>query len=151
MSKICTSIEQSKKLIELGIDTDTADMCYKCLGEDPYDLIVRPYSDWKEEYKVLLRSGDAKVYPAWSLAALMNLLPSEFTEKGEYSESTYGIDIRKYALTDDVNIYQIAYGNYHWHEDGSCSWSDMINTGEKEDLLDAVFQMVCWLKENGKI
>ena len=27
----------------------------------------------------------------------------------------------------------------------------MVNSGEKEYLLDAVFQMVCWLKENGKI
>lgn len=26
MNKICTSIEQSKKLIELGIDVNTADM-----------------------------------------------------------------------------------------------------------------------------
>ena len=151
MNKMCTTIEQSKKLMELGIDTDTADMCYKCIVEDPYDLIVRPYSDWKEEYIVLLRSGDAKVYPAWSLAALMNLLPSEFTEKGEYSETTYRIDIRKYALTDNVDIYQIAYGNYRWHEDGSCSWSDMVNSGEREELIDAVFQMICWLKENDKL
>lgn len=28
MGKICTTIEQSKKLIELGIDTETADMFY---------------------------------------------------------------------------------------------------------------------------
>jgi hypothetical protein len=35
--------------------------------------------------------------------------------------------------------------------DGQYSFKDMINTGEKEDLLDAVFQMICWLKENGKI
>ena len=28
MNKICTSIEQSKKLIELGIDVNTADMYY---------------------------------------------------------------------------------------------------------------------------
>ena len=29
MNKICTSIEQSKKLIELGIDANTADMTYR--------------------------------------------------------------------------------------------------------------------------
>lgn len=28
MNKICTSIEQSQKLIEIGIDTNTADMYY---------------------------------------------------------------------------------------------------------------------------
>jgi hypothetical protein len=93
----------------------------------------------------------ADTLPCWSLAALISLLPSEFTEKGENSETTYKIQIRKYALTKDVDIHQIAYGNYHWDEDGSCSWSDMINSGEKENLIDPAFEMVCWLKENGKI
>jgi len=32
-SKICTSIEQSKKLIELGIDVNTADMYYQWYSE----------------------------------------------------------------------------------------------------------------------
>jgi hypothetical protein len=81
----------------------------------------------------------------------MNLLPSEFTEKGKYSETTYHIDIRKYALTEDVDLYQIAYGNYKFYEDGNSSWKDMINTSEKENLLDVAFEMICWLKENGKI
>lgn len=134
MNEICTSLEQSKKLIELGIDVNTADMYY----ED--DTSVEFGHGWHPQH-----------IPCWSLAVLMNMLPSEFTEKGEYSETTYKIDIRKYALTGDVDLYQIAYGNYHWYEDGSHTWSDMINTGEKEDLIDAAFQMVVWLKENGKI
>ena len=29
MNKICTSIEQSQKLIKLGIDVNTADMCWQ--------------------------------------------------------------------------------------------------------------------------
>ena len=33
-----------------------------------------------------------------------------------------------------------------FYEDGNSSWKDMINTGEKENLIDAVFQMICWLK-----
>lgn len=36
MNKICTSIEQSKKLIELGIDINTADMFWDLLdGDEP--------------------------------------------------------------------------------------------------------------------
>ena len=144
MNKICTDIEQSKKLLELGINVKTADMFWDTLFAKKPEAQVNNHhfiDEYDDEHRV----------PAWSLSVLMNFLPSEFTEKGEYSETTYRIDIRKYALTDDVNIHQIAYGNYHWHDDGSHSWSDMINSGEKEDLLDAVFQMVCWLKENGKI
>ena len=137
MSKICTDIEQSKKLIELGIDKNTADMWYRKVigGHEP----------------VTYCSQAGKFIPAWSLSALMNLLPSEFTEVGKYSTTIYEIKIRKYNLIEDVNLYQIAYGNYKFYEDGNSSWKDMINTGEKEDLLDAAFEMICWLKENGKI
>lgn len=141
MNKICTSVEQSKKLIELGIDVNTADMYWWFTSKRSY-IEAMDDGDFNE------MEGHIR---AWSLSALMNLLPSEFTEKGEYSETTYRIDIRKYALTDDVDIYQIAYGNYHWYEDGSHSWKDMVNSGEKEELIDAVFQMIIWLKENEKI
>lgn len=38
-----------------------------------------------------------------------------------------------------------------WYKDGGYTWKDMINTGEKEDLLDAAFEMIVWLKENKKL
>lgn len=136
MTKIATDIVQSKKLAEI-LPIESADMYYWC-GEQ-----IRIGS-----HKAMDKDLDI---PCWSLATLINLLPSEFTEKGKYSETTYKIDIRKYALTDDVDTYQIAYGNYIFYEDGNSSWKDMINTGEKEELIDAVFQMICWLKENNKL
>ena len=137
--KSYTDILQSKKLAEI-LPIESADMGWY------YSHIPNAA---RNQMWLGTKAENADI-PCWSLAALMNLLPSEFTEGGEYSETTYEIDIRKYALTDDVDIYQIAYGNYHWHEDGSRSWSDMINSGEKEELIDAVFQMICWLKESGK-
>lgn len=144
MNKICTSIEQSKKLIELGIDPKTADMFWDMAEPEerrmPTVGLISDYDDM-EDWAV----------PAWSLSALMNLLPSEFTEVGKYSTTIYVIKIRKYKFTDEVNLHQIAYGSYKWYEDGGYTWSDMINTGEKEDFLDACYEMVCWLKENGKI
>lgn len=144
MNKICTSEEQSKKLIELGIDVNTADMFWDTLFTKKPEAHVDNHhlvDEYDDEHRV----------PAWSLSALMDLLPSEFTEVGKYSDTTYKLDIRKYALTDDVNIYQIAYGNYRRYDDGSCSWSDMINSGEKEELIDAVCQMVVWLLKNEKL
>lgn len=64
MSKICTDIEQSKKLIELGIDANTADMYYMWTG-----------SDWMP---CLMEDGDYNnlgYIPAWSLSALLELMP----------------------------------------------------------------------------
>ena len=154
-TKICTSIDQSKKLLELGVDVNTADMFYADLFIDnKHKYIVYPletygFKTFKDTNKI--ENTKLKFIPCWSLSSLMNLLPSEFTEVGKYSTTKYEIDIRKYKLTDEVNLHQIAYGNYKFYEDGNSSWKDMINTGEKEDLLDAVFDMIVWLKENKKI
>ena len=153
MNKICTSIDQSKKLIELGIDIDTADMHYMYRHWEIDENTVGSQSDAYIGFNsdVYYGADNGKTYhyiPAWSLSVLLKLLPSEFEETGSFGTSKYKIDIRKYKFTDEMDVYQIAYGNYLIDNSG---WKDMINTGEKEDLLDAVFQMVYWLKENGKI
>lgn len=154
--KSYTDIEQSRKLAEI-LPIESADGFWEyhdkwCSEGDewegyedypraePYLEYTRKENEWKE---------DNSDVPCWSLAALMHMLPSEFTENGEYSKTTYNIRIRKYVLT--VDVYQIAYGNYKFYKDGSSSWKDMINTGEKENLIDAAFDMICWLKENNKL
>jgi hypothetical protein len=70
MSKICTTLEQSKKLIELGIDANTADMYWD------YDV-------QKHEYypMVMDEQFDDTCVRAWSLAALLGVLP--MIRKGE--------------------------------------------------------------------
>lgn len=157
---MCTTIEQSQKLIELGIGVDTADMRYGYIA--PYEFSDRMYDGGYDEVpypKDFLKKNpnfseneyDGEL-PAWSLSALMNMLPSEFYGETIYGVTiTYKVDFRKYKFTDDVDLYQIAYGNYKFYEDGNSSWKDMINTGEKENLIDAVFQMIIWLKENNKL
>lgn len=64
MSKICTSLEQSQKLIELGIDVKTADMDYIQFANNPkeYDCVVNVWNNEHEKDWI----------PAWSLAALLN-------------------------------------------------------------------------------
>ena len=80
MNKICTSIEQSKKFIELGIDVNTADMYYpnrvsidnlyypKRVGKDNYVLPIV----WKNGHPLL-----SQEIPCWSLTALLCVLPDE--------------------------------------------------------------------------
>jgi hypothetical protein len=126
----------------------------KDYDENTYHLTVgKTDVNWAKDELGNLNWNDVyeKYIPAWSLTALMNLLPSEFTIENKFGKYTYEIKIRKYNLIEDVNLYQIAYGNYKIYEDGSSSWKDMINTGEREELLDAAFEMVVWLKENNKI
>ena len=107
MTKIGTSLEQSKKLIELGIDVNTADMCW-CIrklqwGEINETIIAYPMLPNQE------KSGDFKFIPAWSLSALLELLPE--TICFEDNENDYAIEI----LIEN-GLYYLSYGNPLEHD-----------------------------------
>ena len=68
MNKICTSIDQSQKLIELGIDVNTADMCHRYRWSNN-NFMNLPCAEKAREPI----TGDI---PAWSLSALFHILPS---------------------------------------------------------------------------
>jgi len=66
-TKICTDIEQSKKLIELGIDPKTADMNWHSLPN------IEPFS---RTFPYIHENGATEgILPAWSLSALLELMP----------------------------------------------------------------------------
>ena len=76
-NKICTSLEQSQKLIELGIDRKTSDMFY-----------------WYGEKNVIRIGGKEKQsgyfdIPAWSLSALLKLIPKFSLEKDISNNAGY--------------------------------------------------------------
>lgn len=62
-SQICTNREQSKKLLELGLKPETADM--KII---PYTTYVVP-----KDYDMFLGYGQDAYTPAWSLHRLMEI------------------------------------------------------------------------------
>lgn len=74
-SQICTSKEQSKRLLELGLKPETAD-CYN--REEDYG-----YSNWIG--KPSLRSD----VPAWSLHRLIEILDSPLMEFNTLSYNPY--------------------------------------------------------------
>lgn len=67
MNKICTNLEQSKRLQSLGIDIKTADMDYIPFANNPqeYDCIINVWNNEHEKDWI----------PAWSLAALLDVYP----------------------------------------------------------------------------
>lgn len=110
-TRIATSIEQSKKLIELGVDVNTADMDYIPFANDPknYDCVINLWNNEHEDDWI----------PAWSLSALLKLIPI-------------------------TCILSISNGHYR-------IVSNETNTFFHSNPLDAVYEMVYWLKENKKI
>jgi hypothetical protein len=115
MNKICTSLEQSQKLIELGIDTKTADMYH---APDANIIVAEPYIT-KAGDKTFIPAYKGAI-PAWSLTALLGVLPK-------------GTRLLKSA-TDDTYHCDCPKGNID-------KWFD--------NTIDAAFEMVVWLKENG--
>lgn len=126
-----TSISQNKKLVELGLNPNSADMCYKCLEDDPYDIVVRPYSDWKEQYKCLLISKDAKVLPCWSVGALEDILPNLLDISLYFSEYS-NTKVWTYALKDEHS-------------------KSGLKLFTNENRMEALMNAVCWDLENNFI
>ena len=134
MNKICTSLEQSKKLIELGIDVNTADMYYSDVPVrewvDRTDISKGTHVVFKSQifaienlYNHEVDEGDT---PAWSLTALLSLIKpvndNTYTLKGT-------LDGGAMISFDEVTCLEY----------------------QETDTIDAVYEMVCWLKESGKM
>lgn len=120
---ICTTIEQSKKLIELKIDINTADMCW-C---NENDVITIPYID-----------SLITECPAWSLSALLDLIPPYL---GEFNEGIV------FGFGKAINgKWYVAHYLQYVNE-----YIKPIKTVTGDTAVDAVFEMIVWLKENKKM
>ena len=142
MNNICTSIEQSKKLIELGIDVNTADMCY-CptmnidSGKNEGYLKVPecyPFSEVKDSLIPYL--------PAWSLSALLGLMPKSIKGITASDEETGWPQYFYYPrlLLTDKEMWQCIYKEYNGAGASKC-WT----IGESP--IDACVEMILKLHE----
>ena len=137
MNKICTSLEQSNKLIELGIDVSTADMYWWYSGRRYY-VESMDDDDFNKESDI----------PAWSLTALLELMPCNLPLYPEATEN--GVKEGKYRSSDLIAskegyLRKRFDGDYEYRYDG------IHCVGDYSNPLDAAFEMVCWLLENGKL
>jgi hypothetical protein len=122
-----TSLEQSKVLNKILSDK-SADMTWSTMalnGESKLQALDVPYC------KVIEKDCPEFIErnPCWSLSALLNVLP-----KIEHLKPF--IDLSPELDSDKVAIY------YHSED------SPYI---VKDNLLDAAFEMIVWLKENKKL
>ena len=96
MNNICTSIEQSQKLIELGIDVNTADMYH---APDANVIVAEPYiTKYRDETHVPAYKG---AIPAWSLAALLAVLPSGYVIVKNY-HGLYYVESRDHERSTNI-------------------------------------------------
>ena len=131
---IATTIEQSKKLIELGLDEKSADMYY-FLNPTPAGniYILNP---------ILLDIGVKKIpeyekgdIPAWSANALLELIPDMIT-------------VDDIGCSLELSRNWVSYEGYDGY-DSSYMIQPMIF--EKKPFLELLFDTVIWLLEHGHI
>ena len=130
-TRIATSIEQSKKLIELGIDINTADMHYSTwtiLNEGEY--ILSPNQG--ETIEELQEDYGNQVIPAWSLSALIQVLPITIVDSWT-----------DYCLMLDIKAKMPRYVKY-----GDVYHPEFPWDFKKQSLLDNIVESIFWLHNN---
>lgn len=122
-----TSIEQSKHLLELGLNPESADMCYdRIIGNTPgpYNEAPSIHSPSIETFMQL---------PCWSLGALLEVMPKE-------TEVPF-LDSNPFMGFGD-NTYRCVYLNGNWES----AHQELGSTP-----IEAAYNMVVWLLENNYI
>ena len=119
--QICTTVEQSKKLAEI-LPIESVDMHYM-------------HTEFQHQKVDILKlgpalEGDICETPAWSLATLLEFLPSQITDD---EGDDYFLKIYK----EDEQYYLI----YTYEE------SPDIKTSSYDSLIDACYEMILMLKE----
>jgi hypothetical protein len=122
MIRIATNIDQSRKLIELGLDPKTADcrhvFCCTVQKEDIYQLeLGEP-------------NADEETVPAWSLTTLLELMPAEEGDRPIIEKIRPGEYTCKYLDTEEKAVFIRKFGDIP---------------------VDAAYNMMCHLLEKGFI
>lgn len=89
-SQICTTKEQSERLLALGLKEETADMmyCKTTSGE----LITAKDDDYLEHLDI----------PAWSLHSLLSLLPTDYITDIDFQNIMQDFIFRPKDMYDEV-------------------------------------------------
>lgn len=126
MNNQVLSIEQMQELIELGIDTSNASMCWVWhqQGEGGYHHLEIN----RELYPCI------KDIPTFTLQDILELIPPCIEgEPIDEFETEYTLDI-------DFMAKNISYYDYIWDRE--------LISFDYNNLLDGAFQMLKWCKEN---
>ena len=133
MNKICTNIEQSKKLIELGF-IDTADLTVINLPIKNGERFLYIGSRLPNDTFPSITDGKSEKIPAWSLSVLLGLMPFHIIE----NNNRFGFYQVK-GFNKQGETYRFGYKT----NDNSF----LFETSWHNNVIDAAFEMICWLKK----
>ena len=83
-SQICTTREQSERLLALGLKKETADMTIHIKNDDGWYVTAEPFYEWEDDMNTFPSLEDTKqILPALSLHRLWELLSKIKKYEGE--------------------------------------------------------------------
>ena len=125
-SQICTTREQSDRLLALGLNKETADCALLPLTDKVTSVLVKP------------TTNDIKfTIPAWSLGRLLEMLPSPIPISEDLPT------FHHYAYLD----LSIVSAHYYWEEYDGAERS--LVSFYSNDFFAAVVDATEWLIEEG--
>lgn len=138
---IATSVSLSKKMVDAGFDTNTADMIH--IHMEGVDDMGNSSHVWLlEERNTCIEDEDViEIVPSWSLTSLIELLPHEIKvlELNTNSERSYYLNLGKspdgyyVQYINDLNL-PITYLRLYNRDLVGCVWM-MLMELKKKDLI----------------
>jgi len=130
-----STFEQSKRLIEAGLDPETADMFYVNVDECLYSAFPMP------NHNNIFKKQTCD-NPCWSLGVLIDLLPKTIE-----TNNPKNLYFKEIFLANNG----IAYIACNEHKE--MVFLKMFGTGVEgnEALIDNTVSMICWLLDNNYI
>lgn len=133
-TNIATDNLQSQRLLRCGASADTADMFY----QTPITVSQKA----TREDMLLVRKADETSFdtdiPAWSLSALLRLLPKEIYEESTGNSFFFSL-AKEFPLSEEYGAAYIPC----WDK------GDAIVRKRDNNPIEACVQLIEWLKENG--
>lgn len=125
-TQICTTKEQSKRLLELGLDADTSDMLIMPLPNGK-ELIIQKFADESGNLYYKIKGEQWESSPAWSLHRLIAMLPLKIED--DYSTESF-------LKTEGSNIVYKEQDIF------------IYNSFEKDNIYDNIIDCIEWLIED---
>jgi hypothetical protein len=98
-SQICTTREQSERLLALGLKKETADMTLQVALNVCYTM---PFQEAVEYFENRHLPPHPTILPAWSLHRLLCLLPTEYIADIDFQQVMQDFVFRSQDMYDEV-------------------------------------------------
>ena len=135
------SIEQMKDLQELGVDTSDASMYWvrakRITGEQKNNCIDRDMGKWK-----LSLSKSMDLPAAWELESVPTYTIGDIVEKLPKNIDSWNDNRLVIEGDENTDYWYVVYKNRY--EDAEIEYFD------SENLLTALYNLLCWVAENHK-